>query len=128
MAEILPLPYVRNMYFDRRDLDRGDGVSQRKARVGVRGGVDDQALRSRRFLLQPVDESSFGIRLESTYFRAGSVCAVRNHPLDVRKGGRAVDFGLARAEGIQIRAVGQQNAHIGGIVAERGAIRAEAGE
>ena len=71
VPERLALVHVRDVYLDGRQAAAGDGVAQGDAVVGVRAGVDDQAVGGGLLALEPIDEFAFAVRLERADLRAG---------------------------------------------------------
>lgn len=75
MPKFFPLMNIRQVYLDRRHLDRRDRITNRHARVGVGGRVDDETVEPVSSFLDPRDQLPFDIRLPAFQFGA----AFRRH-------------------------------------------------
>ena len=99
MPKFLPRKRIAEMNFNKRDLDRQQGIAQGDAGVCETTGVQyDEIDAVRRGLLHPVDQFMFGIALkgiERMPVIRGELSAAL---LDVRKPRRAVNIGFARAQ------------------------------
>ena len=70
VAERFPLMDVRQMHLDRRQSHSGQGVADRNTRMGIGGGVDDDAPISGFAVLDPADEFAFAVRLPNVHLDA----------------------------------------------------------
>jgi len=115
VAEIAVVPELfaaeRNtqVYFNKRYADCEQSVSERNARVCECAGVqEDEVDVLIERLLHAVNQRMFSVALEAAERVAefgGQSCQAG---FDVRQSGGAIDFGLARAEQVQIRSVDKQ--------------------
>src|SRR5690606_12239147 len=98
------------MHFDKRYVDRAQCVAQRNTGMRVRRGIDDDEID--RFLarrLDAIDQLAFVIALKHAACGAAASRQLLQALIDVIQGLPAIDFWLARAEQVQIRAMQNEN-------------------
>ncbi len=93
------------MHLDHRPLEGVEGVQNGDGSVGEAPRIDDDSIRRFTRLLNPVNDPAFVIRLEKAAFKAKLArqpCAIL---LNVRQRLAAIDFRLAQAQQVEVRAV-----------------------
>src|SRR5664279_2337425 len=96
---------VREMQLDERHLGGGECVADREARVRVRAGVDERALRPAAQPENHIDELALAALLRELELDAEFRANLAQPRLDVRECLRAVDRWLACAEEIEARSI-----------------------
>ena len=98
------------MHLDERDGDRGQGIAQRNARVGVGCGVGDNKVHAFRARgLHPVNEAPFGVALEAADFDALPATGRLQASIDLGQGLTSVDFRFARAKQVEVGTMKNQD-------------------
>ncbi|OPZ04388.1 MAG: hypothetical protein BWZ08_02709 [candidate division BRC1 bacterium ADurb.BinA292] len=110
-AELLAGVDVGDMHFDHRQADPRDRVAQRHRRVAVTPRVDDHAVAAVARPVQRVDQLPFLIALVKFHVDRQTARLPAQPVLQILQRLMTVDFGLAVAEQVQIRAVQHENAH-----------------
>ena len=114
MPEFFPLMNVRDVDFNGRKADGGDGVPKGNAGVSVGGGVEDDDIETPLRLLNPSDQLPFLVRLAEVDGHSQFGRPFADEPFNVREGRPSIDFRLADAEQIQIGPVEEEHFHSGG--------------
>ena len=110
MPECFTLVYVRQMHFDKRNIDRGERVGQCHAGVRVRGGVDDDEIGGiLSGSLDAVYQLTFVIALEKSTACAMLLCHLLQAGIDVCEGLPAINSRLTGAEQVEVRTIQNQN-------------------
>ena len=94
-----------------RDLHRLDGVAQRVAGVGVRAGIEDDAVGGVPGAVDGVDQRALMVRLVGLQAVPQLLRPFATHLLDLRQGRRSVHLRATGAEQVQVGSVQEEDPH-----------------
>ncbi len=114
MTEFLPGMDVRKVDFNRWHPDRGDGIAQGNAGMGVSGSVQDYHIEPPFGLLDPGNQFPLQVGLAEVDFNPKLRSPVPNFGLDVRQCGLAINFRLPLAEQVKVWTVQELDSHAQG--------------
>ena len=83
------------MHFQKRYLDRTEGISHRNTGMSERSGIDDDKIHTLiRRLLNPVDEFIFSVTLPTFEFDTIGVCQLYQPVIDLSQTDKPIMLGL----------------------------------
>jgi hypothetical protein len=94
---------IGEMHFDGRNLDGGDGISQRHTGVGIGTGIDDQRIDAPHRPLNGIDKASFMVGLQDFELDMVLSSKLLQAMVDVLKGDNPIHLGFSAAEQVQVR-------------------------